>query len=156
MNEIASNLTSISWWFTAVFVAIIINVISSYVPSAANRVWRYAKSKFNEETKRIADSNAKFLEQLKSDEALRRFLFEAEVRANLLSLHLFILGLSLAALGLFIMLSSMLQLPAFFGRPVGIFSIVVIYYSMDRFALGHALSKVLIQVEKDRMQKNVA
>ena len=156
MNEIAEYLTSFSWWFTAVVVAIIVNLISSYLRDGTDWVWRYAKRKLEtRETtdvraKRIAESNAAFLEQLKTDESLRRFLVEAEMRARLMSLELLIVSLACAAVGYYVMVHPQQFLPSIAGRGIGFFSVAALYVGMQQFSLGHGLSRVLLDVERSR------
>ena len=156
MNEIATNLTSFAWWFTAVIVAILVNLASSYLRDGTDRVWRYAKRRLevrgqpDVRAKRIAESNATFLEQLKSDESLRRFLVEAEIRARLMSIELMILGLACAAIGYYIMIQPQPFLPSLVGRAIGFFSVAVIYSGGRNFSLAHALSNVLLEVERSR------
>lgn len=156
MNEIASYVTSFTWWFTAVIVAIIVNLVSSYIRDGTDWVWRYAKRKLevrettDARTKRIAESNAAFLEQLKTDESLRRFLVEAEVRARLVSLELLILGTAFAALGYYSMGQPQQFLPSLAGQGMGYFSLVVLFAGMQQYSLAHGLSKALIDVERSR------
>lgn len=156
MNEVAGYLSSFAWWFTAVVVAILVNLVSSYLRDGTDWVWRYAKRKLeNRESgdaraKRIAESNAAFLEQLKSDESLRRFLVEAEMRARLMSLELLIVGLACAALGYYLVIHPQQFLPSVAGRAIGFFSLAPLFAGMQQFSLGHGLSRALLEVERSR------
>ena len=156
MTEIVGNLTSIPWWFTAVVVAIIVNLISSYLRDGTDWVWRYTKRNLENRdasdgrARRVAESNAAFVEQLKTDESLRRFLVEAEIRARLLSVQLVMMGLALTALGVYLVDHPQQFLSKVIGHGIVLFSIVILQFGIRELSLGHGLSRALLEVERSR------
>jgi hypothetical protein len=156
MNEILANLNSGSWWFTAVAAAIVVNLISSYLRDGTDRVWRFTMRRLNHhkaavetQGKRIVESNRSFLEQLRLDEELRRFLVEAEVRARLMSLQLIVLGCGCALLG-YALLSFTPNSSTVMGRATYLFSLPLLYVGAQQFTFAHSLSTVLLKVERLR------
>lgn len=72
MDEIQTALKSPGWWFTAVAMALLVNLISSYLRDGADRAIVYLRRSLADEKKRVSLSNEEFMKRLKSDPELRR------------------------------------------------------------------------------------
>lgn len=151
MNEVLGALKSPLWWFSAVVVAILVNLLSSYLRDGTDRAIAYVRKKLPQ-PKGIdyTQSNAAFLDKLRQNEGLRRFLFEAETRARLLSLELMLLAMFCTALYVYA-LPMKSGLIAQLMQPVQQVScLALFYFSSERYSFAHALERLLLQVERGR------
>lgn len=154
MDEIQAAIKSPVWWFSAVFIALAINLISSYLRDGTDRALRYLRKKLDDQKQKVAESNEVFIRKLQSDESLRRFLFEAELRARLMAIELFA-GSALALLILAGITFSATQAFPIWVKPVvtGIFMLGM-HYWFDRFFFALSVEKLLLKVERERPKTN--
>ena len=89
MQEIFANLASPAWWFSAIVVALVINLVSAYAKPSTDRLL----SKYSAAWRNRSDESRRKFEQrveilLNSPQALAQ-ASEAEVRSRLRSIHCF-------------------------------------------------------------------
>ena len=93
MTEIASNLLSPAWWFSAVVIALLINLISAYVKPPLDNIL----GRFSERRRMKNDAvNRKFIgaaEQLAASAEQLAFALEQELRARLQSILLLLFSI---------------------------------------------------------------
>jgi len=150
MDEIQSALKSPAWWFTTVAIALIVNLISSYLRNGTDRAISYIRNRLGNGTQSVALSNEAFMKRLKEDVELRRFMFEAETRARLMSIQLF-LGSSFMLFLLAIERTTTSALLPYWARlATSAVSFASLYYSLDRLALATGLERGLLRLERER------
>ena len=95
MEEIASNLRSLSWWFTAVFVAVLMNILGGYAKTGTDFVLSRVSKRWIRRSER---NNAVVLSRVEqcisSPSKLKQELYE-ELRLRTQAVYALVFGLTL-------------------------------------------------------------
>jgi cytochrome c biogenesis protein ResB len=106
MPEIAANLASAAWWFSAVVVALFINLLSAYAKPPIDEVWgRFSEKRMKKNAQKREELNRAVQKVATSAESVQ-LVVEDEIRHRLRSLTWLVFALIMVAQSLAVRLSA--------------------------------------------------